>query len=240
LREEPEYELDDIAFPNDVVAFFRGVKSRVAAERHRLEEEERAREAARRRRATERAEHERARVARLEELARQQLVEHEASRLIATIPFGIGQFQNADTGLGWFFLVLEGSLAITSIVTSLIHFVQLNFVLENVKMGVTGSLDIDEAAALADAMMYTNWITLGVLGASVIAGIVEAHVSFAPTRLETRERELPPELRPEPDDDGDDERVEPALIDPMQPPPSNRPKVALSLFPFGLGLRLEL
>jgi hypothetical protein len=235
LQDDPTHELDDVLFARQVVTVFRRVQNRIAEERARREREEREREAERRQREAERILRERDRVQRLEELARQMIVEERSSRWLATIPFGVGQFQNDDEGLGWFFFITESAFTATAVTTAILHAIAVQQI-EQLASEFRPPEDPDVIAAndLEDISRWINIIAVGALGATMLAGILEAHASFEDVRTEVRVRELPPDLQAEP---VEGEEVEPVLLDPMESPPPSRPKLSLSISPLGLTVR---
>jgi hypothetical protein len=113
LALRPSYELDPIVDPPVAVRFFEDVRRRQAerlraVEEREREDTERARKEDERRQAEARARAQRVYVDRV--------VDHH-SRLIALLPFGIGQFQNGQLGKGILFGTAQLALAATSIGT---------------------------------------------------------------------------------------------------------------------------
>lgn len=101
----------------------------------------------------------------------------EPSRWIAALPFGVGQFQNRDVGLGIFFASSEALMGATSIVTAAIE----------MKLGSTDlrHLGIVKRDALSDAshaVETTNHVTFATWAVLAVAGVLEAQVSFSPRR----------------------------------------------------------
>lgn len=70
--------------------------------------------------ARRRAEQREYREQQLEKLAREESLVASNSRYIATIPFGVGQFQNGDEAVGALFLVSETLLLATATTSGLI------------------------------------------------------------------------------------------------------------------------
>lgn len=234
LQDDPTHELDDVLFARQVVTVFRRVQTRIAEDRARREREEREQEAERRQREAERILRERDRVARLEELARQMIVEQENSRWIATIPFGVGQFQNDDEGLGWFFFISEGLFLAANVTAAIMYSTALDRIEQLAsERRERDDPEVEAANSFEDFSRWFSIASFGALAATMIAGIAEAHASFEPVHTEVRERELPPDLQPEPEQ----EEVEPVLLDPMEAPQERRQKLSLSISPFGLRLR---
>lgn len=235
LTEDPNHELDDVLFSSEVVGVFNAVRNRMETQRERREREEREREAERRRREAERILRERDRVARLEELARQMIVEEESSRWIATIPFGVGQFQNDDEGLGWFFFITETAFLAANVTAAIMYGTALDRIEQLAsERRERDDPEVEAANSFEDFSRWFSIASFGALAATMIAGIAEAHASFEPVRTEVRVRELPPDLQPEPEEV---EEVEPVLLDPMEAPQERRQKLSLSISPLGLRLR---
>jgi len=187
LRADSAYELDRYAFPGAVNTLFQEVKEEIAdelaeAERQRREADERLR-----REALERDIAQQARMARLEELARQEVIEDRNSRLVATVPFGVGQFQNNHITLGRFFAVSEATLVAGTFATFGVHQWAKNQV-----------DDFPNSRArlerIGTAMRGLNYAFFGLTAALVVIGIIDSHVRFVPVHREVRERELPEDL----------------------------------------------
>jgi hypothetical protein len=143
------------------------------------------------RRAAERAAAERARVRRLEEYARQELTTIRNERWVAMVPFGVGQFQNRDTALGWIFLGTEAALAATAL-TSLIVIFDLNAQIDDEAID-TAQLN-QRLDAWYQVLVLSSWGFVGV----AVGGIVQAQIAFQPEFREVRKRPLPRDVRPPP------------------------------------------
>jgi hypothetical protein len=126
----------------------------------------------------------------LEKLASEDLVVVQPnSRWIAMLPFGVGQFQNGQEGLGWVLLGGEALFAVSS--------------------GVCGVLSLYAAAQTNDAIhrndgtaeaynrraqtesLAGNLFAAGFFATAVL-GIVHAQATFVPQRQHFQHRELPP------------------------------------------------
>ena len=191
LALDPEYQLDPAMFPAEVRAVFASVRARLsreerarAARAERVERDRRAAEAARLLAETER-------LALLRELAMQETVVETHSRWIASIPFGIGQFQNGHHGLATALAVSEGLLAGAAIALKILH--------DSLPTPSTFALlepaDQQAASNLELGYRIANLVTMGVLTVLAIVGVVDAHVRFIPSVSRTRPRALPPGLR---------------------------------------------
>lgn len=175
-----EYELDAAAFPSTVHAAFDAVRQQLIEQR---EAEETA--LGRRRQAEERRRH--AALLELVELAQEDEVEIPHDEALAWVPFGVGQFQNGDTDLGWFFAVSEvASFALSAAGFSI--WMGVDYV--DPAVGVPPELTSEELA------LRTTGITAYAVGAGAfvalaVAGIIQAHVDFRPSHTVRRRRELP-------------------------------------------------
>jgi hypothetical protein len=177
---------DSLVFPPPVIERFLRVRQSLYDEIKQAEEArvEQARKASEEQAARERAE--RARVLELERLAARETVIVRNRRGIAMVPFGVGQFQNGDEGLGWVFLTSEIALAATALTS----------------LGMQSYLQV-EAARLKnpdnDSVLRTWHSLLVVSSYSLLgvaaAGIVQAQISFVPEVREERSRSLPDRLR---------------------------------------------
>jgi hypothetical protein len=177
---------DSLMFPPPVVERFLRVRQSLYEEIKRAEEKR----VALARRASEvqaaREAEENARVAELERLASREVVVVRNRRLVALVPFGVGQFQNGDEGLGWVFLTSEAALAATA--------------LTSLGMQTYLSLEASRLRNPDNNSVLKTWSTLlnvssYALFAVATAGIVQAQVSFVPEMREERYRPLPARLR---------------------------------------------
>jgi hypothetical protein len=183
LRADPTYELDAASFPVEVVELFSNVRDRLRAERERDAE---LAEAA--------AVHARdqARIDALIALAETEVeIEVERSRWVAALPFGVGQFDRGDDGLGAFFLVSESIFFVAAAVSLGVFTYTLD---------VARGLRVGEEARVAEIQRIllgteiTNWISVGACALLMGAGILEAQLNFQPTRRVRHRRTVPPEL----------------------------------------------
>ena len=187
LLQEPEYALDPLAFPKEVVALFDSVKESVRQElaKQREDEQNRALEAERRVRATEQLR--RANLLRLTQLAEQQSLVVQNSRWIASVPFGVGQFQNGDRGLGVALAMSQG-LAVATSVVSFIGW-------QNVADDNPTLAERDDTAQVERLWRTTNIVAFSSFAVLALAGIIDAHVRFVPGRVVARRRPLPGDLQ---------------------------------------------
>ncbi|MET0344342.1 MAG: hypothetical protein ABW252_25240 [Polyangiales bacterium] len=186
LQQEPEYALDPLAFPTEVVALFDDVKGDVRREleRRRTAEEAEKQETARAAEAAAQLQHQN--LARLRELAEQEVELTRNSRWIATVPFGVGQFQNGHKGLGVALAMGEGLAAVTSVITFVGH--------QNVADDRPTASELRETQRLEGAWFKANVASFTTFAALALIGIVDAHVRFLPARVRSAARPLPPDL----------------------------------------------
>lgn len=181
---------DSLVFPPPVVQRFLKVRESMHDMIRKKQEEDvkRARALAAAREAKAKAE--RARVRALEELASQETVIVRNRRWIGFVPFGVGQFQNGDTGLGWVFFSTEALLAGTALTAlSVRTYIQADLA----EVPVADEVDVN--ARLSGWQTTLEVSTYALLGVAAI-GILEAQLSFKPETREIRKRELPKHLRP--------------------------------------------
>ncbi|MEM1030766.1 MAG: hypothetical protein AAF928_07910 [Myxococcota bacterium] len=203
-RDDPFYELPRGMFPQPVVDRFIEVE---ATHRDELERRKARVVAGQQSLARRRAALAKARAARLEELERmaaERLVVTTRSRWIATVPFGIGQFQNDDLGWGAFFAISE-SLTFGAALVSFIYVERLPAP-ESINCGNDTAEDADgnlrevSCSALRnrfDIGRGVNWASSVAGLALLVTGVVEAQVSFESERVIKTKRPIPPPITPD-------------------------------------------
>jgi hypothetical protein len=110
------------------------------------------------------------------------------SRWIAVLPFGAGQFQNRDVGLGIFFAAGEAALAGTSIATTLVvdKLASTNVFAPGPRPSIARLNDQLRTVTVVNRMAFAGWAAL------TAVGLIEAQVSFGPRRAD--EKSAPPSL----------------------------------------------
>lgn len=191
IRENPQMAVPSaVVFPPAVIERFVVVRSELLEEIRRSEQERVTRERTAAEEARKRAETERRRVALLEKLASEETLIAKNSRWIATIPFGVGQFQNRDYALGAVFLTTETLLLATAIVANAeeLHFNSQ----ANGGAGFNSNTPVDELnQKLRTAQVVALGATAGLIAVAA-GGIVQAHLGFVPEfRDGTRPRKIP-------------------------------------------------
>lgn len=181
LRANPKFEPDAILFPPGVLDEFRRIREKLEKEAA----EKKAGDANTKKIAALEAENVilLGRVKALEDYASRYDTVTKRSRVLASLPFGYGQFQNGDPGLGIFFASTE----IIALGTATVSFFYHQSLPRN-------PVDANEARSAADTARVINWIGLGAFVSLAIGGVVQAHISFVPETKETKSRPLPKTL----------------------------------------------
>lgn len=214
LVQDRSYQIDPAIFPREVVDRFEAVRASLEAERAAEREtalaEAEARVAAQEARLVD----ERARYAELYRLATTSPVMRANSRLVAVLPFGIGQFQNRRRGLGRFFAIAEGAtlglyVAAYAWYNALGRVNDVTNVTENLRWHVAHR-----------AARWTNWVSGASFLTLTISGAIEAEVNFVPMHRATVPRDVPEQFRP-------------------RETPEARVTTQLSVSPMGLQLRVD-
>jgi hypothetical protein len=93
------------------------------------------------------------------------------SRWIAALPFGAGQFQNGDVGLGVLFAVSESLFGIASIAS-------VAYVGALVRTTPGRVSDVSSLNQRLEIATTVNRVTFGGFAALAVAGVLEAQVNF--------------------------------------------------------------
>lgn len=181
LRANPKFEPDAILFPPGVLDEFRRIRDKLEKEAA----EKKAGDANTKKIAALEAENARLslRLTALEDYASRYDTVTKRSRVLASLPFGYGQFQNGDPGLGIFFASTELIALGTATVSFFYH-----------QALPRDPVDLNDARSAANTARVVNWISLGAFVALAVGGVVQAHVSFVPETKETKKRALPKSL----------------------------------------------
>lgn len=185
LRADPAYILDPLAFPDELQRMFGRVKARLSVEREAAAKVHD--ETARQDEVVKAEERRRTQIRDLVRLASTERVQRVQSRWVAMVPFGVGQFQNDDNGLGVGLAVSEGLLLSVGIASFLLH--------ENLRGQQPAAADRSDAELAETAFRYTNQISMILFGVVAISGVIQAQVEFDETRSIERRRELPAGLK---------------------------------------------
>jgi hypothetical protein len=179
IRENPQMAVPNaIMFPPAVIERFIVVRTTLLEEIRRAEEERAFREREAAYQARRRAEAERERVARLEVLAAQETLVAKNSRWIASVPFGVGQFQNRDDALGAVFLVGETLLLGTAVAATSIE-LSLHSQAKG-GQGFTGQAQVDQLNQNIRTANRVSLLATGGLLLAVAGGILQSNLAFVP------------------------------------------------------------
>jgi hypothetical protein len=179
---------DSLVFPQAVVDRFLRVRQELMDEIRHAEQQkirrvrEQAQEQARRQQA------EQWRTKELEYLASQEVVVRKNRRWIAMLPYGVGQFQNRENGLGWLFLGTEVALTAGVVGSLAVH----KYMVDRSDDPTLLQQDVEAGKRRAyQVLVGTSW---GLIGMAAV-GIMEAQISFVPEFREVNKRPLPERLR---------------------------------------------
>lgn len=191
LRANPAYSPNPALFPAEVTDRFTEVKGRIRAELEAIARKE-AEETAAKQAAIKKAQDaEKAWLDELQRLAGKEKIIERNSRLVAAVPFGIGQLQNGEKGLGVFFAVSEALTGIASIAFSgaTYYWESVNPNTVNPDTGTKADPDAitstKETVALLNRVTFTTWAAL------TVAGVLQAQLAFVPERVTYVDRPLP-------------------------------------------------
>jgi len=194
ILEDPPFEPDPLGYPSDVINTFIDVRVQLQERIRQAAQNAAKLEAEKRARAEEEKRRQEAWLATVKRMATEEKITVKNSRLVASLPFGAGQFQNGDTILGWTFFAAETALVLGTVVTVPMAVYARGRAEEEARLG-----DLQGKAELyrqrADDIRVVNLTLAGAFAVVAIAGIVQANLGYVPERVETKKRELPPLAR---------------------------------------------
>jgi hypothetical protein len=185
LRNNPTYAPNPAVLPTVVIDRFNKVKARLKPELDRIFYDKVEKDRLAKLNAQHLREADQKWIEEISRLASTERVVEKNSRLVALLPFGVGQFQNGDKGYGWGFLVGEVLLGGASIATGLI---EARYIASASDLGV----DRDRLRTLIDNVKVANIACFAAWAGVSAIGIVQAQVVFVPERAVTRTRPIPP------------------------------------------------
>jgi len=189
IHENPQMKPpDSLVFPQPVVDHFLKVRDSLVSEIRAAEQTRIKQAQAEARQRQLNLARDRDRMRALEKLAGQETIVVRNRRGFAYVPFGVGQFQNRELGLGYTLLAGEtllGGVALTAIIVQSKLATQANDLQASGK-----SLKTDNQQNWSTVKIVSSWAFFAV----AVSGIVEAQVEFVPEFRETRSRPLPPAL----------------------------------------------
>lgn len=189
VLDDPSYEPDPLSFPSDAINTFIDVRSSLL-EQIKTATQTAARLAAERR-AREEAEREAQRVwfEKVKAQAAEEKITVRHSRLVASMPFGVGQFQNGQPVLGWIFLGTQvAALGGTAVTYGMFRYAR-----DREAEELNGFNQLSEQwHQRAEDLRLVNLGFTGAFLAIAAIGIVQANVAFVPESAEKKKRDLPP------------------------------------------------
>jgi hypothetical protein len=183
---------DSYVFPQPLVKRFLWVRETLVNE---IRENDRKRFLAAQAEARAREEklaRDRARMAALEKLARQQVVVVRNRRSLAFIPFGVGQIQNRQETLGFTLMGTELVLGGLSLAAIAVQSRLANGADELRKSGKT--VDEGQQRDLQSAWSTVKTTSAWAFVAVAVGGVLHAQLEFVPEFREVKQRQLPPGL----------------------------------------------
>lgn len=185
LKVNPNFEPDPIAFPRGMLDEFHRVRDRVQQDAQRNKSCESLQLILTKER-TQCAQLS-TRFKALQSFASEERVVTHHSRWIASLPFGVGQFQNAKFGLGLFFAISESATLLSAIISFTIH--------ERLPASNDLRFDPERNRSVEFTSRVTNYVSFGAFIVLAVSGIIEAHLGYVPEVYETRKRILPLNLK---------------------------------------------
>lgn len=195
IHENPQMKPpDSLVFPQPVIERFLKVRDSLVSEIRAAEQARILQAQAEARLRQQALAAERDRMHALEKLAQQETVVIQNRRWLAFVPFGVGQFQNREPGLGYTLLAGEallGSLSLTAVV------VQSRLATQADDLRRSGG-SVDDARQEQNQRTWSTIKTGGfwAFAALAVGGIAQAQLEFVPEFREFRRRSLPPGLAP--------------------------------------------
>jgi hypothetical protein len=190
IHENPQMKApDSLVFPQPVVDLFLKVRDSLVSEIRAAEQTRIKQAQAEARKRQEVLARERDRLRLLEVLARQETQVVRNSRMLAMVPFGVGQFQNRQPNLGYSLLISEallGSLCYTSIV------IQSKLTTRAYETRAQGQeVNEERQRANMETWGFVKRVSFWSFAALAVGGVVQAQLEFVPEFRETRTRPLP-------------------------------------------------
>ncbi len=188
IRDNPQMQPpDSLVFPEAVIERFLRVRQGLLEEIRKAEQERFRKAEVRARRDAKQRRLEQERFNELLRRASTEVVVERRSRWVAALPFGVGQFHNHNTTLGWTFLGVETALFGT-FVGALYTYAWLDN-----KSGEPGTDGGEIGSRRRDALLVATisgwgWATVAAVG------VLEAQIAYVPEVVTERKRRLPPEL----------------------------------------------
>ncbi|MEI7892906.1 MAG: hypothetical protein WCI05_07435 [Myxococcales bacterium] len=190
LFDRPDFEPDALRIAAEAMDLFIDVRSklrdRLARQASRRAEEELERKRQRDRLRQLAAE----RTVLLEKMAGEQVLIVRHSRLVALVPFGVGQLQNGQAVLGWTLLAIQAAAVVAASTSFVVYRMQLSEASD--AYARSDFLRADGWRSRAVDTRITNLASVGLLVGTAVAGILHAQLTFVAEHVEVRSRPIPP------------------------------------------------
>lgn len=189
VLDDPTYDPDPLSFPSDAINTLIDLRSALL-EQIKAATQNAARLAAERKQREEAArEAQRLWFERVKAQAAEEKITVRHSRVIASLPFGAGQFQNREPALAWTFLGAQvAALAGTVVTYGMFRYARDR---EAEELSRTNRL-AEKWHQRAEDIRLVNLGFVGAFVAIAAGGILQANLAFVPETAETRKRDLPP------------------------------------------------
>jgi hypothetical protein len=189
LDEKPDYEPDGFRVTKEALDAFRDEQTRHRTQIAAALAEKVKREQAEKAKAEAVHLKELAHIKWLETVAGEETVVEHNSRWKALLPFGVGQFQNGQTNLGWVFLLGESVFAVGSIVGAAASVYNSNQANQALEGSQPAAAPVYNSRALTWAIAGDT--LFGLFALTAAGGILHAELTFVPERITIRKREIP-------------------------------------------------
>lgn len=195
IHENPQMKPpDSLVFAQPVVQLFLKVRDSLVNEIRTAEQIRIKQAQAEARRRSELMELDRNRMRELEKLAQQEYVVVRNRRVLAWVPFGVGQLQNRQEALGYTLMVGEallGGLSIAAVA------VQSQIAAEADAQRRQGNVvDEENVNRLQSTWGTIRDVSFWAFAGLAVGGVVHAQLEFVPEFREVRKRPLPKSLSP--------------------------------------------
>jgi len=191
FRQNPTYAPNPALFPAEVIDRFTEVKGRIGAELEAIARRE-AEIALQKRLVEQKAEDDERRwLEEIQRLAGQERVVTKNSRIVAAVPFGVGQFQNGSPGLGWFFAISEAVTGAAALTFAGVYNYYVSVDRKTVDPETGQPVDVAGLNNAIQTAAKLNQVAFGTWAALTIAGIVQAQLAFVPEVSTTVKRPIP-------------------------------------------------
>lgn len=193
VLDDPTFDPDPLGFPGPAINTFIDVRSSLL-EQIRNEQQAAARRAAEKR-AREEAEREAQRqwLEKVKAQAAEEKITVRHNRVVASLPFGAGQFQNGQMALGWLFCGAEAAaIGGTAVTYGMYQYARGR---ENEELRrPSGDVNrlVPQYHQRAEDIRVVNLGFAAAFLAIAAGGIVQAHVAYVPESAEKKKRDLPP------------------------------------------------